>query len=397
MALNETNKQLHLDKQTLATLSLAQEGIIGPIDKLMNKNEATKTNQEKQYKNYPMPFSFILAPNGKRNQQNIINSKHGDILDIVVDGKIKGKINVEGHFKIDKYERMKNVFGIYDENDKITNRVVRTFGDYAVSGSFEVHCDKLKQNKQKLKNTIQNLNAKNIAGVMLGTTALNRAHERLIRIALEKNDMLVIFLKQPNNTSEISYSIREKTLKYFIKTYLPSEKIVVIPLENTYLFYGYNNLLLQCIIAANFGCNEFILGYSNRGVAMYYDHNQAHISFDDYINKLPIKVTLFPKFVFCNECKTLVSTKTCPHGTHHHIKYHSKSIKELLLAGILPPALFVRRDISSMILSELYPDRFKNVQAIYDNLFPNNGLLEPKNDKDFYEELMKVYQTTSLV
>ena len=69
---------------------------------------------------------------------------------------------------------------------------------------------------------------------------------------------------------------------------------------------------------------------------------------------------------------------------------------ELLKVGILPPAVLMRKDISAILLSEMFPDRFENIQKIYDNIFPTSGLLESHDEKDFYLELMNLHQTTSL-
>ena len=62
----------------------------------------------------------------------------------------------------------------------------------------------------------------------------------------------------------------------------------------------------------------------------------------------------------------------------------------------MPPSIFMRKEISAMILSELFPNRFENLQKIYNELFPNDGILEPHDEKEFYEELMNLYQTSSL-
>ena len=66
------------------------------------------------------------------------------------------------------------------------------------------------------------------------------------------------------------------------------------------------------------------------------------------------------------------------------------------LNGIMPPAILVRPEISALVLSKLFTNRFKDVQKLCDDLFVNSGLLENKTDRDFYEELMKLYQTSSL-
>lgn len=45
-----------------------------------------------------------------------------------------------------------------------------------------------------------------------------------------------------------------------------------------------------------------------------------------------MKILVMPEFVYCNECSTIVSSKTCPHGAHHHVKYNSDVMIELLRA-----------------------------------------------------------------
>ena len=91
---------------------------------------------------------------------------------------------------------------------------------------------------------------------------------------------------------------------------------------------------------------------------MFFDHNEVHTILDIYKNDLNLDVIVLPELVYCNKCKTLVSTKSCPHGQHHQIKYHPDVIKELLFNGIMPPAILVRPEISALILSKLYVNRF---------------------------------------
>ena len=109
-----------------------------------------------------------------------------------------------------------------------------------------------------------------------------------------------------------------------------------------------------------------------------------------------IEMEIVSEFVYCNECRTLVGENTCPHGKHHQITYRAESILELIKEGLLPPAVLVRKEISAILLSELFPNRFENLSRIYDDLIPCSGLLETHNTKDFYLELIKMHQTASL-
>ena len=397
MASLRKNKQLFIDKEALATLALAKEGILGNVTKLMNKEEARATNETGYYKGSPMPFSFIMAPNGRRNQEVILGCKGGEVLDLIVGREKKGELVVEDYFEIDKVRRITNIFGTYDPSDPETHVLLKRLVKLAISGEFTLDFEEVKQAKARIKSAKEELSAKKVTALMMTARPFHRAHERLVRMALEKADLLVIFLLKPNKQDPFSFELRLKSLQYFVDNYLPKNRVLLVPFENTYIFAGHHNPVLESIAAYNFGCTKLVIGQNHSGIGMYFDQNQPHSSLDRYKKDLPLEVVILSEFVYCNICKTLVSTKTCPHGQHHHIKYHSESLKALLTAGILPPAVLMRKDISAILLSELFPNRFENLQRIYDDIFPNAGLLESHDEKDFYLELMKLYQTTSLV
>lgn len=317
------------------------------------------------------------------------------MVDFVVDGEIRGTIKVNEVYEVDKERRIKQIFGRYDENDPETKLFLQRLGDYAVTGEYELDFDDIKNAKKTIEEAKQRINPKSTSAIMLSAKPFHRAHERLIRITLEKTDLLVIFLLNPYKDDVIPYKYRLKTLQYFVNNYLPKHKVVIVPFENTYIFAGYNNAVLDSICAYNLGCNKLVLGQNHTGIGMYYDKNEIRSILDKY-KTFDIEVEIITEFVYCNECKTLVSKNTCPHGQHHHIKYNSKALIELLKTGILPPAVLMRRDISAILLSDMFPDRFQNIQEIYDSIFPNAGLLEAHDDKDFYLELMNLYQTMSL-
>lgn len=398
MALSKKNKAIIIDKEAEATLALVQEKILGNVDKLMSLQESKKVSETGYYKGSPMPIPFFLAPNGDKNRAVIESCKQGEILDLATPDKKKiGELEVEDSFLIDKIKRVENIYGAYDTSNEDASAFFDRLGDMGISGYFKVDSSGVKKEKEKIRSLKEKIGATSIAAIMMGAKPFHRAHERLIRITLDRSDMLVIFLMKPFKTDGLSYELRYKTLEFFIENYLPRNRVLIVPFENTYMFHGTNNLILQNIVASNFGCNKLVVGQNHAGIGLYYDHNQIHSSLDRYKDDLPLEMIVMAEFVYCNECKTLVSTKTCPHGSHHHIKYHGKSLQKLIKAGILPPALFMRREISSFLLSRLFPNRFSNIQQIYDDLFPNEGLLESKSNEDFYLELMKLYQTMSLV
>ncbi|MDR1615249.1 MAG: sulfate adenylyltransferase [Campylobacteraceae bacterium] len=249
--------------------------------------------------------------------------------------------------------------------------------------------------KLQIEETKAKLGAGSVSAIMMVANPFHRAHERLVRITLEKSDLVVIFLLNSKEHEKLlPFALRKKTLQYFVDNYLHKNRVLVIPLDNNYLGEDCSNAITHGIIAKCLGCDTLVVGEYHNGIGFYYDDNRLKTSFDECEEMAHIEIV--SRFVFCNECNTLVSAKTCPHGMHHHIKYNSSSLLALLKEGILPPAMLMRKDISAIILSSICPNRFKNVAQIYDDLFPGMGLIEIHNEEDFYIELMKLYQTTSL-
>lgn len=389
------NRALYIDMEAISSLSLAKEGLLSPVDRLMNKKEAEYVDTYKEFKGKSFPFSFILAPSGKRNAQVLESAKKGEVLDLVCEHKKYGEIVVDEIFEIDPQKRVQNIYNIKDLIHPGAQETLKRLGKYAICGEFEIEFEQTKKTKERIKEAIELINAKEISAVMIAAKPLHRAHERMIRLALDKSDLVIIFLLRPFKKDILSFDLRLKSVQFLIDNFLPQNRVVVVPFDNTYLFAGNNEMILDAIVAQNFGCTRLVTGLNHIGLGIFYDKNEIHSVFDT-LKGINIEIDLIHEYVYCNQCRTLVSTKTCPHGHHHHINYHSDTIMELLEKGIMPPAVLVRKEISAMLLKELFPNRFKNLGKLFYDLFPASGLLEERDEEDFYLELMNLYQTTSL-
>ena len=389
------NNELHIDHEALSTLAMVKEGVLSPVDRLMNREEAELVDKTSRYKGQFFPFSFILAPAGKRNEKVLAAAKKGDILYLVVDGENRGEIVVEDIYEIDRMQRVEKIFGTTDPNHPGVKETLDRLGKYAVSGPYKVDCSAIRSIKNAISTMIERTGASRISAIMISGKPLHRGHERFIRMTLEKSDLLILFLLKPYKKDTYSYELRQKILKYFVDNFLPRNKVLIVPFENTYIFAGFNNIILDAIAARNFGCTNLSVGQNHAGIGLYYDKNGTRSIVSQYPD-LGIEIDVSNEFVYCNECKTLVSTKTCPHGSHHHISYSSEFILELLDAGVLPPAVLVRKEISAILLSNLYPHRFDKIIQKFNNFFPSEGLLEELTEEKFYLEIMKLHQTVSL-
>ncbi len=386
------NSEISINTEVYGALELIKNKILSNFSALMNDEQIKEVAKKGYFNGEPMPYSFGFAPFGEVNQ-NIASKLHaGQRVNLNMDGKIVGHIDVTKVFKFDESMRAKNIFLANESNSEM----LLNLGKYGISGEFELYDESLQISKDALNELIKESGAKKITAVFLTADPFNRAHERLVRMTIDKADLVVVFLVRTREERHIDYEIRKQVLDFFNQNYLPTNKVFVFALKNTTLFSSHANPTLECIAASRLGANKLVIGQNHSGIGMFFDHNEAHTILDIYKNDLNLDVIVLPELVYCNKCKTLVSTKSCPHGQHHQIKYHPDVIKELLFNGIMPPAILVRPEISALVLSKLYVNRFKDIQKLCDDLFVNSGLLENKTDRDFYEELMKLYQTSSL-
>lgn len=395
MASSRKNRTLHIDQEALSALALLKSGILAPVTQLMNEQQCIQVLETGMFDGSTFPFPLILSPSGKTNESILLSTTKGEILDLVCDQEVVGEICVDEVFAIDPAKRLNQIYGTEDLSHPGVNATFKRLGKYAICGNYTIDVTPITSIRQKIKNAKEQVGAKHTTAIFMAANPLHRAHERLIRQSLERTDLIVIFLLKPYSSADLSYELRNEVLQFFVENYLPFNRVIVVPLENSYIFAGSNEVILDAIVAKNYGCDRLMIGQNHAGIGMYYDRN-ANKSVIDRMKGIDIEVSMSSEYVYCNMCKTLVSIQTCPHGHHHHISYHSESILELMKQGLLPPAVLVRKEISSLIVASLYPDRFKNLAKLYYDIMPVNGLLEDHSERDFYEELMNLYQTTSL-
>jgi len=395
MTSSRKNKTIYIDKEASSALCLVKDKLLYPLTKLMGQEESKQVLESGLINGMTFPFPFILAPAGAKNETIIQSLEVGEEVTIICEGEVFAYLTVDETFQIDRNARVKHIYGTDDFSHPGVMATIKRLGSWALCGEYEIVDKKLNQNVKMIQDAKNVVNAKSTSSIFMAANPLHRAHEKLIRQTLDTTDLLVIFLLKPYNSDNLSFDIRKEALEFFINNFLPKNKVVIVPLENSYIFAGFNEIIIDAIVAKNHGCDKLIVGRNHAGLGMFYDCN-SNKSIIDKVTGINIDIHIASEYVYCDQCTTLVSKNTCPHGQHHQISYHSDSILELLNMGIIPPAVLMRKEISAFILSRILPNRFKNLEKLYYDTFPMQGLLEEHTEKDFYMQLMKLYQTTSL-
>jgi sulfate adenylyltransferase len=182
----------------------------------MDEKTAREVDSTKLYKGFPYPFAFILAPKGKINRSVLLSAKKGEVLELISNHEKVGEIVVDETFAIDPKERLQNIYGTSDPSHPCVKNTKARLGDIAVSGEYTVHYPLIDDNIKRIKNMISRTGATKISAIMLAANPFNRAHERMIRQALNTADLMVIFLRKPFTSQGLRYDIRHNALPRFV-------------------------------------------------------------------------------------------------------------------------------------------------------------------------------------
>jgi sulfate adenylyltransferase len=142
----------------------------------------------------------------------------------------------------------------------------------------------------------------------------HRAHEYLLRLALEQADGLfiqpLVGLKKRGDFTAAAILTAYRTL---IDGFLPKERILLGVLSTTMRYAGPREALMHAIVRRNHGCTHFIVGRDHAGVGNYYGIYDARDLAGRYEDELGIKILRYAGPYHCSKCDGIVTEYTCPH------------------------------------------------------------------------------------
>jgi len=184
---------------------------------------------------------------------------------------------------------------------------------------------------------------------------MQRAHEHLVKIAIEVTDG--VFIHQvlgKLKPGDIPADVRTRAIQAMIDNYFVPGTVVQAgyPIEMRYA--GPREALLHALIRQNFGCSHLIVGRDHAGVGDYYGPFDAHHIFETLepgtLQTRPLKIDIT---FFCNRCFGMATGKTCPHGEEDRIHISGTQQRAMLAEGAPVPREFGRPEVIE-ILREYY-------------------------------------------
>jgi sulfate adenylyltransferase len=184
---------------------------------------------------------------------------------------------------------------------------------------------------------------------------MQRAHEHLVKIAIEVTDG--VFIHQvlgKLKPGDIPADVRTRAIQAMIDHYMVEGTVIQAgyPIEMRYA--GPREALLHALIRQNYGCSHLIVGRDHAGVGNYYGPFDAQRIFDTLwdgaLETQPLKIDIT---FYCKRCHGMATGKTCPHDESERIHISGTQQRALLAGGEEVPKEFSRPEVVA-ILREYY-------------------------------------------
>ncbi len=180
---------------------------------------------------------------------------------------------------------------------------------------------------------------------------MQRAHEHLVKIAIEVTDG--VFIHQvlgKLKPGDIPADVRTEAIQAMIDNYFVAGTVIQAgyPIEMRYA--GPREALLHALIRQNYGCSHLIVGRDHAGVGDYYGPFDAHYIFDTlWEGALETRALKIDITFYCNRCYGMATGKTCPHDEADRIHISGTEQRAMLAEGAPVPPEFGRPEVIDIL------------------------------------------------
>ena len=327
-----TTATLQLNRRQYLEFRNIGIGSFAPLKGFMDESEFSSVVETMRLPDgqvFPLPVALDIT--AKQAKQLGDTEK----VTLLFQDKEVGDMEPRSVFTCDKPTVAQQVFGTQDESHPGVSHLMR-MGDHFLSGPvrlLEAAVMEFSEYDLTPKQT-RALFQKNGWNTIVGFQTRNvphRAHEYLLRLALEQADGLFIqplvgIKKRGDYTSQAILEGYEELIGGF----LPKERVHLGVLSATMRYAGPREAVFHAIIRRNYGCTHFIVGRDHAGVGNFYGKYEAHQMTRKFDGDLGIEILRFAGPFHCSACGGIVTERTCPHGPEATEQISGTDVRSML-------------------------------------------------------------------
>jgi sulfate adenylyltransferase len=355
--LNQVENMVHisLSNRDLVEAENIATGLYSPIEGFMNEEDYKSVVENMRLADGTVWTIPVVLGVTEEKAGKIEEGKRIALTDN--DDKVYAVMDVEDIYKYDEKQEAQKVYKT-KSSDHPGVKNVYCRGNYHIGGEIHllerIQHDKFNEYRLDPKDVRKHIEDKGWDRVVGFQTRnpIHRAHEYLQKCSLEIVDGLLLSpLVGETKSSDIPVDYRIESYEVVMDKIYPEGRVLLSVFPAAMRYAGPREAVFHSLCRKNYGCTHFIVGRDHAGVGDYYGTYEAQEMFDNF-SKEEIGITplRFEYSFYCEECKTMATTKTCPHDNEHHIGLSGTKVRRLLREGKRPPEEMTRPEVADVLI-----------------------------------------------
>jgi ATP sulfurylase len=354
-----------LDARTSADAELIATGALSPLDGFLRREDCLSVIRDTRLASgtlFPIPIT-LSVPRASRGDY-----KEGREVALTdASGKPVGILALDEIYDLDRELEAKEVYKTTDEKHPGVAYLYEHRDEVALGGRLTLAARTIDRKFPKHHRDPSELRALIASKGWRRSVAfqtrnpIHRAHEYLLRVALEIVDGLVVHpLVGETKGDDVPADVRVRCYEVLLEKYFPADRALLSVFPFAMRYAGPREALIHAIARQNYGFSHFIVGRDHAGVGNYYGTYDAQRIFDTLApGELAITPLFFEHSFYCSACSGVASIKTCPHDASARLTLSGTRVRELLTQGEGLPAEYSRPEVAA-ILTAAYQGKKEN-------------------------------------